>query len=412
MSTSRIVTGTYQAASSVDPAPQGLLYFTPVTRLIDHTTERLVLPLPKTVELDDQGSFSVQLACTDDPDVAPAGWVWQIAERVGNVHQSWLFELPYSSSPLDLSEIAPVEAPDGEWENPGPEGPQGPAGPAGPPGPEGPEGPIGASSPWGPITPSAPPGAQTAAGLREYYWQTAGPPNSGSIVVTNTGGQTRRMQISKTDADGYPYNLSPMLPGDNVTITDDPETPPITGFARYTVTSDITDRTDYWEFNTTRTDTAGSQTGPPDGTRVRFIPTLAAGLPSEASGGLPQYNYASGDQVSGLTNNWTRIVTLPVAANTPGVYEIGFAVQWRHDTPEAVVLFRMSRDNGATWAAYATRNILAGDYDQNTFYQYPKEWPTTAGTTIMLEARKETSTGSCDIWYSNVWWRQVQATTN
>jgi hypothetical protein len=72
----------------------------------------------------------------------------------------------------------------------------------------------------------------------------------------------------------------------------------------------------------------------------------------------------------------------------------------------------MSRDNGATWAAYATRNILAGDYDQNTFYQYPLEWPTTAGTTIMLEARKETSTGSCDIWYSDVWWRQVQVTTN
>jgi hypothetical protein len=138
---------------------------------------------------------------------------------------------------------------------------------------------------------------------------------------------------------------------------------------------------------------------------------MAAGLPTTGGGGgLPQYNYASGDQISGLSNSWTRVATLPVESNTPGVYEIGFAVQWNHDTADAIVLWRLSRDGGSTWNAYATRNVTAGTYDQNSFYQYPQEWPTTAGTTIMLEARKESASGHCDIWYSDVWWRQVQAT--
>jgi hypothetical protein len=102
-------------------------------------------------------------------------------------------------------------------------------------------------------------------------------PPTGGVIVDPTGGQSRTVRISATDADGIGRNWAILAPGDNLTITDDPATPPVSGFARYVVTSPpvvtATDAT----FTADRTDTQGTQTPPPVGTVVRVYAALSGG---------------------------------------------------------------------------------------------------------------------------------------
>ena len=115
-------------------------------------------------------------------------------------------------------------------------------------------------------------------GSREFLWSNpaSATPTAGYISVAVTTGQNRIIRVSKTDADGLGVSLMFMLPGDTITITDDPNTPPVTGFSRYVVTGDVTNAGTYWQVNATRTDTTGAL-APANGVRVRVIPTLAAG---------------------------------------------------------------------------------------------------------------------------------------
>lgn len=115
-------------------------------------------------------------------------------------------------------------------------------------------------------------------GSREFLWSNppSTSPSAGFISVATTTGQNRIIRVSKTDADGLGVSLAFALPGDTITITDDPTTPPVTGFSRYVVLSDVTDAGTFWQVSATRTDTTGAL-APAHGVRVRAIPTLAAG---------------------------------------------------------------------------------------------------------------------------------------
>lgn len=109
-----------------------------------------------------------------------------------------------------------------------------------------------------------------------------GDPGAGRVSIENTGGQTRTFRLSKTDSAGTGLSLAILLPGDGLAVTDNPATPPITGFARYTITTDATDQGTYWQFDGIRDDTQGSTTPPADGTSVRVIFTLASGVSGPA----------------------------------------------------------------------------------------------------------------------------------
>lgn len=91
----------------------------------------------------------------------------------------------------------------------------------------------------------------TPAPMSQSYtlWQWAGTdttvdPGAGGVAITGTGNQPRTFAISKTDATGAARNWQLLQPGDNLTLTDDPAAPPITGFARYVATSVATDMGD------------------------------------------------------------------------------------------------------------------------------------------------------------------------
>jgi hypothetical protein len=109
-----------------------------------------------------------------------------------------------------------------------------------------------------------------------FSWTASLTPGPGQINVENTGGQNRTIYINKVDFFGFPKNYAVILPGDNITVTNDPDTPPVTGFARYLVLTEPVDLGDYVTIACERKDISGSPSAPPEGTRVRAILSFSA----------------------------------------------------------------------------------------------------------------------------------------
>ena len=105
----RIVTGTWLAPDGVT-AQRGVVLLAPSRRLIRMTPPRAIVPeRPITVTLDGAGSITVDLPCTDDPDLEPPGWCWTIVEQLhGAPQRSWSFALPDEPGALDLATIDPL----------------------------------------------------------------------------------------------------------------------------------------------------------------------------------------------------------------------------------------------------------------------------------------------------------------
>lgn len=104
------LTGRYETATG---APEtGTVTFTPSTTLQSATSDLIIQPAPVTATLDNTGSFSVSLLATDAATVAPSGWTYTVAERLGptgaQVGRTFSIALPGATSPVDLSNIAPV----------------------------------------------------------------------------------------------------------------------------------------------------------------------------------------------------------------------------------------------------------------------------------------------------------------
>ena len=113
-------------------------------------------------------------------------------------------------------------------------------------------------------------------------------PGAGYIRVNGTGNQPRIIAVSEIDSDGINRQnaLSILQPGDFLVITDDPVTPPTTGFARYSITGTPIDRGAWWEIPANRTDTAGTQTPPALDTPLRLYGDLNAS--GGGTGGLDE----------------------------------------------------------------------------------------------------------------------------
>lgn len=79
----------------------GKLRFIPSTTVYNATGNVVVPPQPITVTLDGTGSFSVQLAVTDDPSTSPTGWVWQMSALIPDGTET-TFQVP-SSAPSTVA---------------------------------------------------------------------------------------------------------------------------------------------------------------------------------------------------------------------------------------------------------------------------------------------------------------------
>lgn len=103
-----LLTGTYLDGSG-SPLT-GTAIFTPSAPLTDATDSEVVLQSPVAVAVNSSGQFSVQLYATDNANLVPSGWVWNITENIAGLGPSaWSFFLPYAGgSTQDISSLTPA----------------------------------------------------------------------------------------------------------------------------------------------------------------------------------------------------------------------------------------------------------------------------------------------------------------
>jgi hypothetical protein len=103
-----LLTGTYLDGSGTPAC--GTVTFVPSVPLTDPADFEIVLQVPVTVMVNSAGQFSVSLYATDNADLQPAGWTWQVTENfAGLLTATWSFFLPRADGSVqDISSLAPV----------------------------------------------------------------------------------------------------------------------------------------------------------------------------------------------------------------------------------------------------------------------------------------------------------------
>lgn len=94
----------------------GTVTFTPQipTDAKDGVYKQIIVPLAITATLDGSGHISVNLPASDDPDITPTGWTYQVVEAIGTFLHTYSITVPVSTvGSLDLSSIAEAVASSG-----------------------------------------------------------------------------------------------------------------------------------------------------------------------------------------------------------------------------------------------------------------------------------------------------------
>ena len=87
---------------------RGSVTFDPSTYLLDSGETVVITDRSVTVTLDSTGSFAVDLATTNDPDVTPNGWVWTVTPNFEGGFPL-TFALPANLGPtVDLTVLSPA----------------------------------------------------------------------------------------------------------------------------------------------------------------------------------------------------------------------------------------------------------------------------------------------------------------
>lgn len=88
----------------------GSVVFTPrATRLLDEDDLTVIIPRPITAPLDATGRFAVELPATDDPDITPVDFTYEVRETFAG-GETYDIEVPLSAATtgLDIAEIPHV----------------------------------------------------------------------------------------------------------------------------------------------------------------------------------------------------------------------------------------------------------------------------------------------------------------
>lgn len=87
-------------AETLDGKPaRGSITFASTAIVTDQTTGQAVFPVPLKVSLDvNDGSFSIDLPATDDPDLLPVGWVYSVTVDIaGSKRETFNLAVPYDT---------------------------------------------------------------------------------------------------------------------------------------------------------------------------------------------------------------------------------------------------------------------------------------------------------------------------
>lgn len=97
------VTATYLDKSGIPMT--GYVVFTDATYVTADGDQ--FVPTRKAVELDGSGSISLSLPSTDDPDIAPAGWLYTVTEYVNGMRRVYNIAVPHDSPGINLATVVP-----------------------------------------------------------------------------------------------------------------------------------------------------------------------------------------------------------------------------------------------------------------------------------------------------------------
>jgi lysophospholipase L1-like esterase len=79
-----------------------------------------------SVRLDDTGSFTATVLATDNANMQPTGWAYQVTEQMSGMSRNYWIALPSTTPTVDLADIAPADPASGNYVLvPGPAGPAG-----------------------------------------------------------------------------------------------------------------------------------------------------------------------------------------------------------------------------------------------------------------------------------------------
>ena len=85
--TGRIITAVKDTPADPDTLPDsvpatGFVTFAPTSLLVSLVSDVLILPQPITCQLDNTGYFEVELVATDDPDLSPLNWAYNVSYTI------------------------------------------------------------------------------------------------------------------------------------------------------------------------------------------------------------------------------------------------------------------------------------------------------------------------------------------
>jgi hypothetical protein len=105
-----LVTVVGQAVTLDGKPAKGTVTFASSALLIDQVSGQAIFGVPLSVSFDPSGAFTINLPATNDPDIRPIGWVYQVTVNVQGAKQdTFQFTLPYDASgPVDLFLAAPT----------------------------------------------------------------------------------------------------------------------------------------------------------------------------------------------------------------------------------------------------------------------------------------------------------------
>lgn len=105
---------------------QGAVTFTPSPSIITFPDQNIVMSGTETAQLDPNGEFVIQLACTDTPNQNPDGWTYTVVEKLVGVKQrTYQILLPYTTGVVEIADITPTEIAPTFLPVVGPQGPAG-----------------------------------------------------------------------------------------------------------------------------------------------------------------------------------------------------------------------------------------------------------------------------------------------
>lgn len=107
------VHGTYEDFTGTPIFP-GSIVFKPSVTILDPGSDLILVPKTFTAVLAGDGSFSIDLPATDDPDVTPVGWTYAVTESFSG-GRTFNISVPISSAggSVSLASLAPVDSASG-----------------------------------------------------------------------------------------------------------------------------------------------------------------------------------------------------------------------------------------------------------------------------------------------------------